>query len=94
MRGFSRELATKFSFIMSIPAIIGAAVLEFSDLQGGSVSLDELSTMFAGTVAAVVAGTIAIKFLIGVLNRGKLNYFSYYCWLVGLTGLVTVFLSR
>ncbi|HZX46295.1 MAG TPA: undecaprenyl-diphosphate phosphatase [Clostridia bacterium] len=94
MRGFSRELATKFSFIMSIPAIIGAAVLEFSDLQGASVSLGELSIMFAGTVAAVIAGTIAIKFLIGVLNRGKLNYFSYYCWLVGLTGLVTVFLGR
>ena len=94
MRGFSRELATKFSFIMSIPAIIGAAVLEFSDYQGASISLDELTVMLAGTVAAVIAGTIAIKFLIGVLNRGKLNYFSYYCWLVGLTGLVTVFLNR
>jgi undecaprenyl-diphosphatase len=94
LRGFSRELATKFSFIMSIPAIIGAAVLEFSDYRGASVSLDELTVMLAGTAAAVIAGTIAIKFLIGVLNRGKLNYFSYYCWLVGLTGLVSVFLSR
>ena len=91
LRGFSRELATKFSFIMSIPAIIGAAVLEFSDYRGASVSLDELTVMLAGTAAAVIAGTIAIKFLIGVLNRGKLNYFSYYCWLVGLTDLSRYF---
>lgn len=92
-RGFSRELATKFSFIMSIPAIVGAAALEFSSLNNTCVSLDELIIMLAGTLAAVAAGTAAIKFLIGVLNRGKLHYFSYYCWLVGLAGLAIIFIG-
>jgi undecaprenyl-diphosphatase len=89
MRGFSRDLATRFSFIMSIPAILGAAVLEFSDYYSAPVSASEIAVMFAGAAVAAVSGTLAIKFLVGILKRGKLHYFSYYCWLVGFISLAT-----
>lgn len=88
IRGFSRELATKFSFILSIPAILGAAMLQFFDYSGAPISPRHLTIMLAGTVVAAAAGTISIKFLIGILNRGKLHYFSYYCWIVGLVGII------
>ena len=94
LRGFTRELATRFSFIMSIPAILGAAVLEFSDYSGAALPSGQLTVMLAGTAMAAVAGTIAIRFLIGLLSRGKLHYFSYYCWLVGLTGLIASLIIR
>jgi undecaprenyl-diphosphatase len=94
MRGFSRELATRFSFIMSIPAILGAAVMEFSNYSGAAITSGQLAVMLAGMAVAAVAGTIAIKFLIGLLNKGRLHYFSYYCWFVGLTGLIAGLIIR
>jgi len=88
MRGFSRDLATRFSFIMSIPAILGAAVLEFSDYYRAPVLASEVAVMLAGAAVAAVSGALAIKFLISILKKGKLHYFSYYCWLVGIIALV------
>lgn len=90
-RGFTRELATKFSFIMSIPATLGAAVLQFSGYSGTPIASDQLMIMSVGVVIAAAAGTVSIKFLINILNKGKLYYFSFYCWLVGLAGLAAGF---
>ncbi len=87
-RGFNRELATKFSFILSIPAILGAAAIQFFDYSGAPISPRYFLIMSAGTAVAAVMGTVSIKFLIGVLNRGKLHYFSYYCWSVGFIGII------
>jgi undecaprenyl-diphosphatase len=69
-------------------------VLEFSDYSGAALPSGQLTVMLAGTAMAAVAGTIAIRFLIGLLSRGKLHYFSYYCWLVGLTGLIASLIIR
>ncbi len=87
-RGFTRELATRFSFIMSIPAILGAAVLELAKYYDRATFTDGLTISLAGMLAAAVAGTIAIRFLVEMLKKGKLHYFSYYCWLVGAGSLI------
>ncbi len=90
-RGFTRELATRFSFIMSIPAIFGAAVLELGDYFGSAPSTQNFTVILAGMAAAILSGTFAIKLLIKVLSRGKLHYFSYYCWVLGASSLVAGF---
>ena len=84
LRGFSMELATKFSFLLSIPAILGAALLEGKKvLEQGQLLTDGLP-MFIGFVVAAVSGFFAIKFLVNLINKRKLHYFSYYCWGVGI----------
>ncbi len=80
--GIKREDAAKFSFLLSIPAILGANISEFS-------SLKELSSTFVpqyiiGAVAAFVSGYLVIAFLISVVKKQKLKYFSIYCWIVAL----------
>lgn len=91
-RGFSRELATRFSFIMSIPAIVGAAVLEFWKYYGETALNENMAVVFAGMATAAIAGTIAIKFLVELIKKRKLSYFAYYCWLVGGVSLIVSFL--
>ena len=82
--GLEREEAARFSFLLSIPAILGASIVEAKDIvlaQHISSSLALPSAV--GALAALVSGYAAIKLLLGVLKRGKLYYFSIYCWLLG-----------
>ncbi|WHH58992.1 undecaprenyl-diphosphatase UppP [Petroclostridium sp. X23] len=83
LNGFQKEFAIKFSFLMSIPAVLGAAVLQVPDLLEQGFESAELLPFLIGTVAAAITGFVAIKFLINLLNKGKLYMFSYYCWIVG-----------
>jgi undecaprenyl-diphosphatase len=84
--GLSRELAARFSFVLSIPAIMGALILQWS-----TVGLDRvgLFPLFMGFVASVVVGILALKLLMAVVRRGHLYYFAPYCFLVGLLILLT-----
>jgi undecaprenyl-diphosphatase len=86
-RGLTRETATKFSFILSIPAILGASAIELISFAGTAAGNENFAMILAGMVAAAVSGVFAIRFLISLLNRGGLHYFSYYCWAIGITGL-------
>ncbi|MBZ4646372.1 MAG: undecaprenyl-diphosphatase UppP [Clostridia bacterium] len=84
LNGLKKEFAVKFSFLMSIPAILGAAVLQVPDLMKQGFNSTDVFSYTAGTLAAAITGFIAIKFLINLLNRGKFYLFSYYCWTVGI----------
>ena len=79
--GLDRELAARYSFLLSIPAILGALFLELKSASGGSFGIPELG---AGFAAAMVSGLAALLLLLRLVRRGKLHYFAYYCWLVGL----------
>lgn len=92
LRGFTGELATKFSFILSIPAILGAALLQLLGHGTSNLSNEQLIIMVPGVIMAALSGTVAIKMLIALLNSRKLQYFSYYCWFIGLIGLIAGFL--
>lgn len=87
--GISREEAARFSFLISVPAILGATLLEALKLKSGGM-WHELLPALAGAVVAGVVGYLALVFLIKVLNKGKLYYFSIYCWILGLVALIFV----
>lgn len=82
-RGLDRETAVRFSFLVSVPVILGATIFELKDL--GTEGLTQLSGgMIFGTIAAFLAGVLAIKIFIRLLQRGRFHYFAYYCWFAGI----------
>ena len=83
--GLDKEFAAKFSFILSIPAILGAAVFQLKDLSGGSV---EIGACIAGFVVAVISGYLAISVLLKIVREKSLDIFAYYCWIVGIIVLI------
>ncbi len=86
--GYKKEFAIKFSFLMSLPAILGAAVLEGVGLiKDGGFAIDVLP-LAVGFIAAAVSGILAIKFLINLLNKNRFYIFSIYCGIVGLICIV------
>lgn len=90
--GFEKSFAVKYSFIMSIPAILGALVLELADLGSETIARIDLLYYAFGTVAAGLVGYICIKTMLVVVQKKKFRYFAYYCFAVGLTAVVWNFL--
>ena len=72
VRGLTPELAVRFSFIMSIPAILGAAVLQIHDGAAESLSAGTLGLYLLGAVVAAISGFLCIKWLLGIIRKGKL----------------------
>ncbi len=85
--GVNRETAARFSFIMSIPAILGAVVLHIGELIDSPPSSDELLAIFAGATASVISGYYAIVLLMKIVRRGRLEWFGYYCLVISAFGL-------
>ena len=80
--GLDKEFAAKFSFILSIPAILGAFILQIKDI-GAAMGADFLPILF-GFIAAIIAGYVAIKWMLDLIQNKSLDIFAYYCWIVGL----------
>ena len=76
-----RNLSARYSFLLSIPAIIGAIVLQLN-VEGG-VNEGYLSLIF-GLIAAALVGLFALRLLMGIVRKGNLFYFAPYCWALGL----------
>jgi len=86
--GVERSEAARFSFLLVLPVILGATVLKGMELlQSGLPSQGGL-TLLVGTLAAYCSGAIALKWLLGVIRRGRLDRFAYYCYAVGIFGLI------
>lgn len=94
VRGLTPELAVKFSFIMSIPAILGAAVLQVLDGAAESVSGSELAFYFIGAVVAGISGFLCIKWLLDIVRKGKIHYFAYYCFAMGALAILLHFVLK
>ena len=80
--GLDNEFAAKFSFILSIPAIFGAFILQLKDI-GLSLGTDGAAVIL-GFIAAFISGYLAIKWLLDLIQNRSLDIFSYYCWIVGV----------
>jgi undecaprenyl-diphosphatase len=80
--GLGREEAARFSFLLSIPAIFGATLLETFSINTASVAID--ANLFIGMLAAFVAGILSIGILMNLIKKGKLFYFSIYVFALGL----------
>lgn len=80
--GIDRERAARFSFLMVVPLILGkmAKDLLSSEFTSEGVSMTAISV---GFIAAFVTGMMACTWMIAIVKRSKLSYFSYYCFLVG-----------
>ncbi len=89
LRGVKKEVAFRYSFLLSIPAIIGATVMESKDLVAGNV---DVLPLFLGIIISLVVGYISLRFLRKVVWREKFHLFAYYCWIAGLIIVVTQFL--
>ena len=86
--GIKRKEAAQFSFLLSVPAIIGANAVQF--FKYGSGTTGNIMFYGAGFIAAFISGVIAIKFVLKFLLAGRFKLFGYYCLALGL--LVIIFL--
>ncbi|MBT8345049.1 MAG: undecaprenyl-diphosphate phosphatase [Desulfofustis sp.] len=89
--GINRETAARFSFIMSIPAILGAAVLNFGKLLAHPPASGALLVYAAGTISAALTGYLAIILLLEVIRKNRLQWFGYYCLAVASVGLIVLY---
>lgn len=83
LSGFNRKFAVKYSFIMSIPAVLGSLVFELSDLAAVSFTSTEIMYYLIGMVVAAVVGYICIKTMLYVVRQKKFTGFAVYCLIVG-----------
>ena len=88
--GFERSFAVRYSFLMSIPAILGANLLTLKDALEEGIVTAEIPLYLAGVLAAGMVGYACIRLLKMIAQRGKFGVFAYYCW--GMGGLVMVWL--
>ena len=90
LRKLQKEKAFKYSFLLSIPAVLGAMVAtiikEHEELTAGNL---EFGSMIIGAIASFVIGYIALKLLQKIFIKQKFHLFAYYCWIIGL---LTIFL--
>lgn len=89
-KGVERSKSAEFSFLLSLPAILGASLLELKDVLNHADLGQSLVIYVVGTVTAFVIGYLAIKFLLNVIRKGKFQYFGYYCFAVGFFFLIFV----
>ena len=89
-RGFDRAFAVKFSFLLSIPAILGANILTLADVISAGVDWSMLPVYLAGMAVAAVSGYFAIRLLHKIASQNSFGGFSFYCW---GAGCVTLFLA-
>jgi undecaprenyl-diphosphatase len=86
-RGLQRFEAARFSFLIGIPVMIGAGIVAFIDMLNLPNGLDQIGSLFVGFIGASIVGYLAIRWLLGYLERRPLNVFAIYCTTVGLIGL-------
>lgn len=93
-QGLDRKFAAKFSFLMSIPAILGSLVFQIKDLTQAE-SLGALTPVILGAIAAAISGYFAIKLMMEIIQKKSLKIFSVYVFILGTFVLVDqIFLNK
>ena len=89
MLGNKKSSMAQFSFLMVIPPILGEALLDVLKVAKGEDLGGEIGMwpLIVGFVAAFISGCVACKWMIGIVKKGKLVYFAYYCAIVGVAGI-------
>ena len=86
--GFERKFAVRFSFLLSIPAVLGANILSLKDAISAGVDWGQVPVYLVGVLTAAVSGYLCIGLLRRIANKGKFGAFAYYCWAMGLLTIV------
>lgn len=86
--GFTRSFAVKYSYILSIPAIFGAIIMELGQFGSAEMTIGLGFTYILGMLIAAAVGYFTIHTLLRLVNKGRLCYFAYYCFLIGFLTLI------
>ena len=86
--GFERKFAVRFSFLLSIPAVLGANILSLKDALDAGIIWAEVPMYVVGVITSAVVGYACIRLLRLVAEKGRFGAFAYYCWAVGLLTLL------
>ena len=89
-----KNVAVRFSFLLSIPAILGALVLDLKDVLSGTAQLAGWDCIIVGMLVAGVSGYFAIRFLLNIVRKSKLSIFSIYCTIAGIAAIILNFTIR
>ncbi len=88
LRGYDRDFAVRYSFLLSLPAVIGANILSVGDAVEAGIDTSLLPIYAVGVVIAAVSGYFAIRLVNLLTDKGKFGGFAYYCWGVGLLAVL------
>lgn len=91
LSGFDKRFAVKYSFLMSVPAILGASVLELKDLAAEPITGSLILCCIIGAVVAGLVGYVCIKVMLAVVRKKKFKGFAIYCFALGLVAIVAHF---
>lgn len=93
MLGFNKQLAIKYSFLMSIPAVLGAVIVELAGNRNVVFGSADLPGYVLGTITAAVSGYFAIKFMLRLIKNKSYKGFSIYCIIAGVAGIILSFIK-
>jgi len=93
-QGINKETATRFSFLLSFPAITAATLLEAKDIAEYGMGDVTVPILLAGITASFLAGIFAIRTLINLIKKERLYFFSYYTWIAGTAVIISWFINR
>ncbi|MBQ7474101.1 MAG: undecaprenyl-diphosphate phosphatase [Oscillospiraceae bacterium] len=86
--GLRRDFAVKYSFLLSLPAVLGANLLAFVKAIKNGIDWSCLPAYLVGTVVAILSGIASISLLKRIASKGKFGGFAYYCWVVGVLSII------
>lgn len=89
--GFNRKFAVKYSFLIAIPAILGASVVAGIQLPGSGVTLEMFGIYLVSAVLAGIVGYFCIQKMLVMIRKKQFRYFSAYCFLAGIGAAVCSF---
>ncbi|MCR5301700.1 MAG: undecaprenyl-diphosphate phosphatase [Lachnospiraceae bacterium] len=92
--GLDRQYAARYSFIMSIPAILGATVLELFDIGDEAITGSDVGCYILGMVIAAVVGFFALRLLMNLVVSRYFKYFAYYCGVIGLISIIVYIVRK
>ena len=92
--GFERKFAVRFSFLLSIPAILGANILSLKSALEGEIVWADVPVYLVGVAVAAGVGYLCIRLLRMIADKGRFGWFAYYCWAAGALTLVLALLGK
>lgn len=92
--GFERKFAVRFSFLLSIPAILGANILSLKDAVEAGIDWASVPVYLAGVAVSAVVGYACIRLLKMIAAKGRFGWFAYYCWFAGAATLLLTIVTQ
>ncbi|MEE9406394.1 MAG: undecaprenyl-diphosphate phosphatase [Candidatus Aenigmarchaeota archaeon] len=87
--GVDRKKAVRFSFLLFIPAMVGAMLFKLSDIA--AIGLSDTGPVMLGMITAIIVGFFSLKLLIRLIISKKFHWFALYCWILGIALLLLAF---